>query len=83
MTTKGGNSSEAMMDFIQNDKKTNPINTNSARNTVSIALANMASQANATGAQSAEACITNYKIHNQNSVYYLQPGSNELYLLDL
>ena len=53
-----------MMDFIQNDKKTNPVNTNSARNTVSIALANMASQANATGSQSAEACITNYKIHN-------------------
>ena len=27
--------------------------------------------------------IDTYKINNQNSVYYLQPGSKELYLLDL
>ena len=52
-----------MMDFIQNDKKVNP-HRDSARNTVSIALANMAKQTNVTGAQSSDPCITNYKIHN-------------------
>lgn len=34
-------------------------------------------------ANSLNRMIDDYKISNQNSVYYLQPNTNEMYLLDL